>query len=108
MGIHINDLTTLASSNIPKSALDLIQKSTTSLEAFVDAQNYLVGNSIWWKSAEEDAIAFSDWLDAFEARIEGATIAESKITEAERNELLATIRDLKAHFLTIRLKYFWN
>ncbi|WP_218653149.1 ELWxxDGT repeat protein [Nostoc sp. TCL26-01] len=76
----------LASSSVPKSALDLIGKYQSRLQTAIDAQAFLFGDAIWLQGEDENLL--SDWLGNFLSRINDETINGAKVSETERNELL--------------------
>ena len=93
----LSDVSTLAAllespllqiSGVPESALQLVKNNLKDLQDFVDAQTLLFGDFVWWKAAEQDEVNFTNWLEAFELRIEGVTTSEVKISDVERAELL--------------------
>ncbi len=76
----------LASSSVPKSALDLIGKYEIRLQSVIDAETFLFGNVVWLQG--ENGNLLSDYLDNFLSGITDETTDGAKISIAERNEIL--------------------
>jgi Ca2+-binding RTX toxin-like protein len=82
-------------SSLSASAASVVDQGLASLgvyrgrlEKVVDGYLSIFGDVAWVKASSDASLA--PWIGAFSARIQGSTAAEAKITDAERNELLAT------------------
>jgi Ca2+-binding RTX toxin-like protein len=76
----------LATSIVSTATVKQFQADFARLNKVIDAQTQLFGDVVWLKASDSEG--FASWFAAFDSRSNGTTLADRKISVAERNELL--------------------
>jgi Subtilase family/Calx-beta domain/SdrD B-like domain/PA14 domain/CARDB/FG-GAP-like repeat len=89
-GLSLSDIdgntAALTTSFVSTATVKQFQADFARLNKVIDSQIQLFGDIVWLKASDSEG--FASWLTAFDSRSTGTSLADRKISAAERNELL--------------------